>query len=107
MNPLVVHCKRAPFGRYIGRDAQDPERGLYGNPWIIGPDGTRDEVCDRYDTWLRTGRDFGHPEATEARRQAILASLPALKGEVLGCWCGNLRCHGLTLVALIEELDRA
>ncbi len=101
---LVVHCKRASFDRYIGRAFG--ERGLYGNPWSIGPDGTRDEVCDRYDTWLRTGRDFGNPWATAERREAILASLPALKDQVLGCWCGpENRCHGETLIALIDELD--
>ncbi len=106
-HPLVVHCKRAPFDCYIGR-ALDAERGLYGNPWLLGPDGTRDEICDRYEAWLREGRGFGHPEATEARRQAILKSLPALKGKVLGCWCGPaLRCHGDLLVALTEELDKA
>ncbi len=104
-HPLVFHCKREPFDRYIGRDAYDKERGLYGNPWVIGPDGTRDEVCDRYETWLRTGRDFGHPEATKARRQAILASLPSLKVVRLGCWCfSGQRCHGDTLEALIAEL---
>ncbi len=103
-HPLVVHCKRAPFDVYIGRGAGG---GVWGNPWVVGPDGTRDEVCDRYETWLRTGRDFGHPEATEARRGVILLSLPTLKGKTLGCWCGSQRCHGDTLVALTEELDRA
>ena len=99
-HPLVVHCKRAAFDVYVGRGAG----ALYGNPWVLGPDGTRDEVCDRYEAWLRTGRDFGHPEATEARRQAILTSLPELKGKVLGCFCSPLRCHGDTLQALIAEL---
>ncbi len=98
MSP-VVHCKRATFDCYVGRPS------LWGNPWTLGPDGTRDEVCDRYEAWLREGRDFGHPAATKQRRQFILNSLPALRGKTLGCWCGvNQRCHGDTLLALIAEL---
>ena len=98
-HPLVVHCKRHKGDHhYAGRPT------LWGNLWVLGPDGTRDEVCDRYDTWLRTGRDFGHPEATEARRQAILASLPALRDKTLSCWCSPSRCHCETLIALIAEL---
>jgi hypothetical protein len=33
-HPRVVHCKRAPHDVYIGR----PSR--WGNPYIIGHDGT-------------------------------------------------------------------
>ncbi len=98
-HPLVGHCKRVAFDVYIGRGPNS----VWGNPWEIGPDGTRDEVCDRYETWLRTGRDFGHPEATETRRGVILLSLPTLKGKRLGCWCAPQRCHGETLLTLLEE----
>ena len=94
---LVVHCKR-----HTGEHFYAARPTIYGNPWVLGPDGTRDEVCDRYDTWLRTGRDFGHPEATEARRSEILASLPALRGQTLACFCAPQRCHCETLIALID-----
>lgn len=96
---LVVHCRRHTGPAiYAGRPT------LWGNLWVLGPDGTRDEVCDRYDTWLRTGRDFGHPDATPARREAVLASLPALRGKTLSCWCAPQRCHLETLLTLIGEL---
>lgn len=94
----VVHCKRTPYDVYIGRPS------LWGNPWQVGPDGTREEVIERYETWLRTGRDFGHPKATDAARQAILASLPALQGKTLGCWCAPQACHGGVLATLLAEL---
>jgi hypothetical protein len=97
----VVHCKREPYDLYIGRGPGS----VFGNPWVIGPDGSREEVIDRYETWLRTGRGFGHPEATETRRRVILASLPELRGKTLGCWCAPQRCHGEVLLALLGEAD--
>ncbi len=84
--PTIVNRKTDPFDLYAGRPT------VFGNPWVLGPDGTRDEVCDRYDTWLRTGRDFGHPEATEARRSEVLRRLPELAGKridgIMGCLLG-------------------
>ena len=38
----VVHCKKAPFDVYIGRPSK------WGNPYSIGPDGTREEVIEKY-----------------------------------------------------------
>lgn len=100
---LIVNCRHSPCDVYVGRG-----RGsIWGNPWVLGPDGTRDEVIDRYETWLRTGRGFGHPEATEENRQRILHSLPALKGKTLGCWCHPERCHSSVLLTLLSAHEKA
>lgn len=97
-HPLVVHCLRDKFDCFVGRPS------VFGNPWVLGPDGTRDEVIDRYEEWLRTGRDFGHPLATAERREEILRRLPELRGKRLSCFCAPRRCHGEVLVALAGEL---
>jgi hypothetical protein len=102
MGERIVHCARDPYDVYIGRGREC----LYGNPWEIGPDGTREEVIERYETWLRHGDTFGHPMATEARRRAILDSLWQLRGKSLGCWCAPERCHGEVLVTLLAEQDQ-
>lgn len=78
---LVVHCKRDRYDVYIGRPSK------WGNPFAIGRDGTREEVIDKYRTWL-----LGQPE--------LLAALPELKGKVLGCWCAPQACHGDVLAKL-------
>ena len=39
---LVVHCEKDRFNIYIGRPSK------WGNPFIIGRDGTRKEVIDKY-----------------------------------------------------------
>ena len=47
---------------------------FWGNPFLIGRDGTRDEVIDLYEKYIRSN-------------PAMLADLPKLENEVLGCFC--------------------
>ena len=62
----------------------------WGNPFKEGVDGTRDEVCDKYEVYIRNN-------------PILLAELPKLEGETLGCYCKPKRCHGDMLVKLLEE----
>ena len=78
---LVVHCKRAAHDVYIGRPSK------WGNPFVIGRDGTRDDVIARYEAWL-----LEQPELVDA--------LPELAGKTLGCWCAPRACHGDVLARL-------
>jgi len=80
----VVHCKRESYDIYIGRPSK------WGNPFTIGPDGTRTEVIEKYRQYL-----LNKPE--------LLADLPELKGKTLGCWCVPKPCHGDILVKLANE----
>ena len=78
---LVVHCKRAAHDVYIGRPSK------WGNPFVIGRDGTHDDVIARYEAWL-----LEQPE--------LLAALPELASKTLGCWCAPRACHGDVLARL-------
>ena len=81
----VVHCKRAPYDVYIGRG-----RGSHwGNPFVIGRDGDRAEVIEKYGRWLLTQRE-------------LLVALPELRGRTLGCWCAPRPCHGDVLARLAD-----
>jgi hypothetical protein len=83
----VVNLNRANgrYTRYIGRPSE------WGNPFVIGRDGTRDEVCDKYEALVRARPD-------------MMARIKAeLKGQVLGCYCKPQRCHGDTLAKIAEE----
>lgn len=82
-NP-VVHCKRDRFDVYIGRPSK------WGNPFLIGKHGTREEVIAKYEVWLRT-------------QPHLVAALPELRGKVLGCWCSPQRCHGDVLARLANQ----
>jgi len=66
--------------------------GRFGNPFLIGRDGTREEVIEKYRHWLQT-------------QPQLLAQLPMLKGKRLGCYCKPLPCHGDILCELVEALE--
>ncbi|WP_280501199.1 DUF4326 domain-containing protein [Nocardia farcinica] len=67
----------------------------WGNPYLLGRDGDRDNVIDAHARHL-------------TRRPDLLARLRDGEpvGKVLGCWCAPQRCHGHTLAALALDPDR-
>jgi hypothetical protein len=80
----IVHCKKEPYDVYIGRPS------IWGNPFVIGKDGSREEVIQKYKEYI-----LNKPE--------LLKQLYKLKNKVLGCWCKPQACHGDVLVELIKE----
>jgi hypothetical protein len=70
---------------YIGRPSK------WGNPFVIGKDGSRDDVIRKYASYLA-----GQPK--------LLAAIPELKGKTLVCFCKPLACHGDVLAALCEAI---
>lgn len=92
---MVVNLRNTRYDVYIGRP------GKYENPFIIGRDGTRDEVCDKHDLWLD-----GKIEAPNGRKPPTLSEITKdLKGKRLGCFCSPLRCHGDNYVKRIKKQD--
>lgn len=67
------------------------EKGLYvrcdrfsdwGNPFEMGKDGDRNQVCDNYNTHY-----------LPFKPSLISKIKKTLKGKALGCWCAPERCH--------------
>lgn len=56
----------------------------YGNPFVLGEDGDRDEVCDAYEQAYLPHK----PSITKKIKEG------ALEGKVLICHCYPQRCHG-------------
>ena len=88
--PLVVevaHRRRVRGGEYIGRPS------TLSNPFVIGRDGTREEVIAQYAAWLddALGEGGGAQDREFARLRAILLGTGRL---TLVCWCAPLACHG-------------
>lgn len=83
---MVVHCKREKFDVYVGRPSK------WGNPFVIGKDGNRDQVIDEYKQWI-------------LRQPHLMRALPELKNKVLGCHCAPRACHGDVLRKLVETLE--
>ncbi len=91
---LVLWAREASVLVYIGR--RSPWRPDLGpsspwmNPFRARTEAERDLVCDLFARHLAAS-----PE--------LLASLPGLRGRVLGCWCSPLRCHGGEILRALEE----
>lgn len=85
------------FDVYIGRPPQGGE-WRFGNPFVIGRDGSREACIRLFELWLITGNDSGCIDATQERRQWILDHVKELKGKTLGCFCYPSECHGEVLL---------
>jgi hypothetical protein len=81
---VVVNVSRSKFDVYIGRGTK------WGNPFIIGRDGDRDEVIAKHALWIPT-------------QEHLIADLWELYGKTLGCHCAPQRCHGHTLAHLAVQ----
>ena len=84
-HPLVVHNKKNLYDVYIGRPSK------WGNPFMIGRDGTRGEVISKYKAWLDS-----YPELKACAKLE-------LRDKVLGCWCAPFACHGDVLAEIANE----
>ncbi len=84
MQTSVVNKRKERCDVYIGKGS------TWGNPFVMGRDGTRKEVITKYREWIVTN-------------PAVIAHLGELRGKVLGCFCKPKPCHGDVLVELIEE----
>lgn len=97
ISPKVVNCKKDKYDIYIGRGS------IWGNPFKIGDHGTREEVIAMYEGWLETGNNYTVEDATEEKRQMILAEIGALADKTLGCFCYPKACHGDVLLKLLNN----
>jgi hypothetical protein len=83
-----VYNKKHPYPKdaiYIGRPSK------WGNPFLIGRDGTREEVISKYRIYLQFGDHF------------LLDELEELKGKNLLCFCKPLPCHGDILLEFANK----
>ena len=98
----IVNIRHSPCDIYCGRGSP------FGNIFVIGKDGTRDEVCDKFISYFK--KRLTNPE--------FHAKVIALKDKRLGCWCRclplcnnitcskkQLRCHLQTIVEYLEKYE--
>jgi uracil-DNA glycosylase len=83
--PKVVNLQKERYDVRVDRSTD------WGNPYVIGKDGTREEVIQKYQEWL-------------PRQTKLLKLLPQLTGARLGCFCHPLPCHGDVIVETWERL---
>lgn len=92
-HPLVANIHRGQrYDVYVGRPraGQSERTAPWGNPFVLGKDGNRDQVIAKYREWL--------PQQAELMRR-----LPELRGKVLGCFCAPAACHADVLAELANQ----
>lgn len=61
----------------------------WGNPFIIGKDGTREEVIEKYRNYIKDNDELRE------------AAYKELRNKTLGCHCSPKECHGDVLVEIL------
>ena len=82
---IAVNSKTEQYDVFIGRPSK------WGNPFRIGPDGTRSEVIKKYRNWIVFQED-------------LIKDMGELSGKRLGCFCKPKACHGDILAELVNVL---
>lgn len=93
----IANKRTKAQGIYCGRPSP------VGNPFEIGKDGSRDDVCDRFGVYLREEYTKNGPITRFMDRLVFMAMHSDAK-IVLVCWCDPLRCHTWEIAAFAEEL---
>lgn len=76
-----------PNSVYVGRPT------MFGNPFSVPHDGTRKEVIEKFEQYVRSRPDL----LAHIRRE--------LRGKNLICWCAPLPCHADVLLRLANAPD--
>jgi len=77
--------KLEEYDIFIGRPSK------FGNPFVLGQDGTRSEVIAKFEQYLRT-----HPELDQL--------LDELDGKRIACFCSvEQKCHADVYIKLLKE----
>ncbi len=74
LNARKVGKRSSATQLYIGRPSK------WGNPFVIGRDGSRAEVIEKYRAWI-------------VAQPALMNALDELRGRDLICWCAPLACR--------------
>lgn len=78
------------LNKYVSEDGINIMRGtIFGNPFIIGKHGTREEVVKKYEAWVLRQPAF-----------FIQRIKNELKGKNLVCCCSPKACHGDVLLKI-------
>ena len=84
---IVVNKYKEEYDIYIGRGSK------WGNPYVIGEHGTREDVIDTFRIYLWEQMKSG---------RITKEDLLELDGKRLGCFCKPQACHGDVIAKAVE-----
>lgn len=90
----IVNRRDGWTGEYIGRPS------VLGNPFIIGKNGNRNEIVEKYRQYLWYEiQQENRPICNELNRLKRLSINESIN---LICWCSPKKCHGDVVKNCIE-----
>jgi hypothetical protein len=106
--PRRIRLSRARGWRLPPNAVNIARPGKWGNPFVVGKDGTREQCVGLFYQLLRGFIDLGgrlsvDEQLTYYRR--VRRSLGELRGKDLACWCplDGKPCHGDILLSLAND----
>ena len=84
---IIVNKHHGESGEYIGRGSP------LGNPFVIGKDGSREQVIAKYRVWLNEQIMRKNPDVLDELNRLGNKAIDE-KGLVLQCFCYPKPCHG-------------
>lgn len=98
----VVNVRHSLCDVYVGRPhPRFPQGSIWGNPFVVGRDGTRKEVVHKFQQWLT----HGYAIQRNIDPEFLRSQLHTLKGKRLGCWCVPELCHASVIAHLVDTLE--
>jgi Domain of unknown function (DUF4326) len=106
--PNRIQLRRVKGWRLPGNAVNVARPGPWGNPFVIGRDGTREECVALYAVLLagQVCETAAAPVAQQRKVQAhVAAHIARLRGKDLACWCrpDGRPCHADVLIRLANE----
>lgn len=81
---IVVNIYKDKYDVYIGRQRDSKVFG-FGNPFVIGKDGDRNTVIEKFKKYF-----YKRIQEDEEFKKEVFK----LNGKILGCFCKPKSCHG-------------
>lgn len=85
---IVNKYHKVRYDVYIGRGSD------FGNPYVIGVDGDRDEVINKYREYFYNRID---------KDPSFKLRVEGLRGKTLACFCKPKACHGDVIIDYLSD----
>lgn len=108
--PKRVQLSRAKGWRMPDNAVKVDRSTPWGNPFVVGRDGTRAECVDLYTKMLAGYLALASGPSLEeqkAARRYVFENLKKLRGKDLACWCRGSPCHADVLLNLANSEKQA
>lgn len=101
MTITVANARNTSEGVYLGRfHPKFGQASPLANPYQMNEHNSRDDVCEKYDLWIKEKIKVGDPLVIGALGD-LIRRYKAQGDLTLICWCAPERCHCDTVKRIV------